>query len=165
MQITFADWQLNVDIERTMEISSGQAKDHCTCGYCRNFYAALDHHYPSVKPFLARLGINAEAPDELCPFEPTICEATYIVQGSIQRAGTQQLYIDNVPLCIRSAEQSDIYTEHPKPYFTVCIGLLELPWCLDEPMDQVVSPANEEEFLDRMQAKLLQRLTSETISS
>lgn len=165
MLITLADWQLDVDIEQTLEFSASQAKEHCTCGYCRNYYAALDLHYPSVRPFLARLGVNAEAPDELCPFEPTIYEATYVVQGNVLHSGVQKLRIDNVPLCICDSEESDLYTEHPKPYFTVTIGLLELPWCLDEPMDQVVSPANEEEFWGRMQLKLLQRLSSETISS
>ena len=165
MLITLADWLLEVDIERTMELSVSQGKEHCTCGYCRNYYTALDHQYPTIRPFLARLGLDAEAPDELCPYEPTIYEATYVVQGNIRHAGEQRLYIDNISLRICSAEQSDLYTEHPKPYFTVSIGLLELPWLLDEPMDLVISPANEAEFLSRMQTKLLRHLSAETIQS
>ena len=165
MLIALTDWQLDVDIERTMELSVSQGKEHCTCGYCRNFYATLDQQYPTIRPFLARFGLEAEAPDELCPYEPTIYEATYVVQGSILHVGAQRLCIDNIPLRISSSEQSDIYTEHPKPYFTVSIGLMELPWSLDEPMDQVISPANEAEFLNRMQTKLLRHLSADAISS
>ena len=165
MLISFADWQLDVDIALTMTLSSSQAKEHCTCGYCKNYYVGLDRHYPTIRPFLAKFGLDAEAPDELCPFEPTIYEATYIVQGEILCTGIQALRIDNVPLYICSAEQADLCTEHPKPYFALRIGLLELPWQLPEPMDQVVSPANEQEFLDRMQQKLLHRLDADTIPS
>lgn len=161
MQICLADWVLDVDIPLTMELSVGQAKDHCDCGYCRNFYAAIDAAYPSLRPFLARFGIDVEGPDELCPFEPTIYEATYIVQGRILGEGSLPLRIDDIPLTIRPAETADIHTEHPMPYFTLCAGLMELPWVLSEPMDQVVSPANEEGFLRRMEQKLLSRLDGE----
>ena len=165
MLISLADWQLDVDVELSMEISASQAADHCTCGYCRNYYTALDQTYPTIRPFLSKFGLDAEAPDELCPFEPTIYEASYIVQGEIVHFGSQPLLIDGVPLNIYSSKQSDIYTEHPAPYFVLRIGLLELPWCLPEPMAQVVSPANEEEFLSRMQQKLLQRYDDFSILS
>ena len=165
MLINLADWLLDIDVDLTMTISAAQAKEHCTCGYCRNYYIGLDRSYPSVRPFLAKFGLVAEAPDELCPFEPTIFEASYIVQGNIVRKGVQQLRIDEVPLTIRTSDEADIYTEHPKPYFVLQIGLLELPWVLSEPMSEVISPANEEEFLDRMHKKLLQRTSDLTIPS
>lgn len=163
MYICLADWVLDVDIPLTMELSAGQAKDHCDCGYCRNFYAAIDSAYPSLRAFLARFGIDVEGPDELCPFEPTIYEATYIVQGKLVTKGSQSLRIDDIPLAISSAETADIHTEHPLPYFTLCVGLMELPWVLDEPMEQVISPANEEGFLERMEQKLLMRLSNKQI--
>lgn len=165
MLIELADWQLEVDIPLTMALSVGQTHDHCTCGYCRNYYAAIDSAYPAIRPFLSRFGVDVEGPDELCPFEPTIYEATYIVQGYILRKGSHNLTVANIPLEICSSEDSDICTEHPKPYFTLCIGLMELPWLLAEPMDDVVSPANEEEFLHRMQQKLLLRLGTEQLNS
>ena len=165
MRLTLGDWLLDVDIELTMSISAAQASEHCDCGYCKNFYETLDAAYPSIRPFLMKFGLHAEAPDELCPFEPTIYEATYIVQGTILQFGTQNLTIDGVPLTICSSQQADMCTEHPEPYFTLCIGLMELPWSLPEPMDQVISPAKEEEYLLRMQQKLLQRLDNETIRS
>lgn len=155
MQIKLADWLLEVDVAQTMELSVPQAKDHCTCGYCRNFYAAADAAIPGLRPFLKGFGIDIEGPDEFCPFEPTICEATYIVQGSILQRGSEKVHIDGVPLSILTAEQADLKTDHPVPWFALRIGLFELPWVLDEPADQVVSPANTAECLQRMEQKLL----------
>lgn len=165
MHIALADWLLDVDIALTMELSAGQAKDHCDCGYCRNYYAGIDWVYPNLRPFLARFGLDAEAPDELCPFEPTIFEANYIVQGQILHSGKESLYIDRIPLEICSSNIADMCTEHPEPYFVLRIGLMELPWSLTEPMDQVISPANEDAYLQRMQQKLLHRLEAEQITS
>lgn len=165
MLIELGDWKLEADVSLTMALSVAQAKEHCTCGYCRNFYSAIDKAYPGLRPFLSRFGIDVEGPDELCPFEPTIYEATYIVQGYIVQKGSQQLYFDGIPLLIQSASESDICTEHPAPYFTLTIGLLELPWLLLEPMADVISPANEDAFLQRMQKKLLKRLDKEQICS
>lgn len=156
MLITLADWVLDVDIELTMQLSAAQAREHCSCAYCRNFYKAVDGGLPSVRSFLMKFGIDLEGPDELCPFEPTIYEVTYIVQGNIIREGTQNLRIDGIPLRIHSSLMADISTEHPEPYFTLTIGLFELPWLLTDSMDDVVSPANNEEYLIRMQTKLLQ---------
>lgn len=165
MLIELGDWKLEADVALTMALSGTQAQAHCTCGYCRNFYAGIDVAYPRLRNFLSQFGINVEGPDELCPFEPTIYEATYIVQGFIAQKGSQQLYFEDMPLLFRSASESDICTEHPSPYFTVTVGLLELPWLLSEPMSDVISPANEEAFLQRMQEKLLQRLGNEKIYS
>lgn len=165
MRIALADWLLEVNVPLTMDLSVGQAQEHCDCGYCRNYYAGLDRACPSLRPFLAQFGLDAEGPDELCPFEPTIYEATYIVQGQIIHHGQEQLYIDQIPLRIYPAKDADMCTEHPDPYFVLRIGLMELPWSLDEPMDQVVSPANEEAYLQRMQDKLLKLLDTEQITS
>ena len=37
------------------------------------------------------------------------------------------------------------------------VGELELPWVMDEPWEDVISPANEPEFLERMYRKLMAR--------
>lgn len=165
MRFDLLDWVLDVDVPLTMELSSSQASDHCQCGYCRNYYAALDASLPTLRPFLSRFGINAEAPDELCPFEPTIYEATYVIQGNILEKGTQNLLIDGVPLEILDAQEADIHTEHPMPYFTLRIGLMELPWLLDEPQSNVVSPANDPGYIERMERKLLRRLPPKTFDT
>ena len=165
MLIELADWKMDVDIPLTMLLSDKQAREHCTCGYCRNFYAAIDSVYPMLRPFLLKFGIQVEGPDELCPFEPTIYEVSYIVQGRVMHEGKQPLYIDGVPLKIQTSQQSDICTEHPEPFFVLSVGLMELPWLLEEPMSEVISPANEEEFLSRMQKKLLARIPNDSLLS
>ncbi len=155
MQIKLGDWLLEVDVASTMSLSIPQAEDHCTCGYCRNFYGAADRSLPSLRPFLRQLGVDMEGPDEFSPYEPTIYEATYLVQGSILRKGTEKLWIDDVPLKILSADEIDFPTSHPKPHFGLRIGLFELPWVIDEPMDEVISPANTDECMSRMERKLM----------
>ena len=155
MQIKLADWLLDVDVALTMSLTVSQAADHCTCGYCRNFYTAADVALPSLRSFLRGFGIDMEGPDEFCPFEPTIYEATYIIQGNILRRGHEKLHIDGVPLSVLTSEEVDFETSHPAPWFALKIGLFELPWILDEPMEDVISPANSPECLLRMEQKLL----------
>ena len=165
MLLQLSDWQFDINLPLTMDISAAQAAEHCSCGYCRNYYMSLDNAYPSIRPFLQRFGIDIEGPDELCPYEPTIYEATYIIQGHILQKGSNNLVIDNIPLRFYAPDEMDLHTEHPHPYFMLNIGLMELPWSLTEPMDQVISPANEIEFLERMQQKLLVRFNDDLISS
>lgn len=155
MQIKLADWLLDVDVALTMSLSVSQAADHCTCGYCRNFYTAADVGLPSLRSFLRGFGIDMEGPDEFCPFEPTIYEATYIVQGAILRRGCERLHIDGAPLTILSSDEVDFETSHPAPWFALKIGLFELPWVVDAPMEDVISPANNPECIQRMEQKLL----------
>jgi len=165
MVLKLADWILDVDISLTMEISAEQARSHCECGYCRNFYHDIDRACPELRTFMAQFGIDITAPDELCPFEPTIYEATYVVQGSIVQKGSVPLYLNGIPVYLQNAEDADLETAHPMPYFTVTVGLIELQWVLDEPMQEVVSPANDPEYLLRMQRKLLDRLSADEVFS
>lgn len=164
MLIEINDWIFDVDIPMNMELSSGQAADHCMCGYCRNFYAAIDKACPRLREFLLQFGLDVEGPDELCTFEPTIYEVTYVINGNLVQKGSQKFYLDSIPVNVLTSEESDLETERPKPYFTMTFGLIELPWMLDEPMDDVVSPANEEGYLDRMWKKLLDRAESDIYS-
>ena len=165
MQMHIGAWLVDVDVPLNMEISAGQAREHCTCGYCRNFYAAVDTVCPSLRPFLAKLGIDVEGPDELSPFEPTIYEVSYIVNGSIMEEADMRVFIDQIPVKILSSEQADMDTVRPEPYFVLVIGLIELPWLLDEDPSQVISPANEEKYLQRMERKLLDRAADENLFS
>lgn len=165
MLISVHDWQFDVDIPLNMEISAAQASQHCTCGYCRNFYQGINAACPTLRPFLSRLGIHIEGPDELSPFEPTIYEVSYIINGSILQRSDQHLYIDSIPVKILTSDEADMDTVRPKPYFVLTVGLIELPWLLDEDPEQVVSPANEEQYLLRMQKKLLSRAGDEAFYS
>lgn len=155
------DWIFDVDIDLTMERSAYQAQEHCDCSYCRNFYRSLDASNPDMRPFLAVFGIDPMGPDELCPFEPTIYEVSYIVNGTILQTGTP-FRIGDIPVKVLSSTDADMDTERSEPYFVLIIGLLELPWALDEDPREVISPANEDSFLNRMKAKLLARITDDS---
>ena len=161
MLVSIQDWVFDVDISQNMQISSQQAADHCMCGYCRNFYQTVDNTYPSLRAFLAQFGAHIEGPDELSPFEPTIYEASYIIHGRVLLKGRQQLLSDGIPIVILDEKQADMDTERPTPYFVLLVGLMELPWMLQEDPLEVVSPANEPSYMARMEKKLLARMTDE----
>ncbi len=165
MKICVNDWVFDADVPLNMEISSAQAKDHCTCGYCRNYYAAIDRACPTLRPFLANFGIDIEGPDELSPFEPTIYEASYIINGTIAQSSEADFFIDRIPVKVLSSQRADMDTERPGPYFVFIVGLIELPWVLQEDPADVISPANDEAHLQRMQNKLLGRIFDDNITS
>jgi len=163
--IQLGDWELDVDVKTNMSFSVAQAQDNCRCAYCCNYYGAVDSAYPNLRPFLMEYGVDINGPDELSPFEPTIYEAVYIINGIILKKGTNNIRVDGIPVIIRDSADSDMETERPLPYFTFTVGLMELPWIMDEPMDEVVSPANEEAYMQRMWKKLLLRMSDEGIQS
>lgn len=141
MIIHIEDWIFDIDMSATMEDSARKAADHCTCGYCRNFYQSLDVVYPHLEPFLAQFGIDPEGVTELLPFEPTLYLVGYDVFGRILHSGRAPLYVDGIPI---APEEKEDFS------FRLTVGELELPWVLEEDMDEVISPANEPEFLERM---------------
>lgn len=155
MMIKIDDWEFNVDLDTTMAYSSQEAEDHCICGYCRNFYAAVDMVYPNLRAFLARFGVCIEAPDELIPYEPTAMEGFYAVCGSVLRFGSKPMSVDGLSICI--AEPADLHVNVvcPEPCFVLNTGIIELPWVLDEKPEDVVSPANEPSFLQDMTNRIL----------
>lgn len=148
MVLQIDDWVFRVDLEKTREHSSFVSSEHCTCGYCENYYRAVNLTYPSLRPFLARFGVMIEGPSEMYPIEPTLCLAGYRVFGEIQTYGKGPIMIEGVPV---TAEPVD------GVHFMLEVGEMPLPWVLDEDMDEVVSPANEPEFLEKMYRKLLLR--------
>ena len=160
------DWVFDVDIPATMDYSAGIWEDHCTCGYCRNFYETLNDAYPKLQPFLKNFGMNSLTPEEMSPIEPTLCMVSYCFCGTIVKHGIYPIDIDGVVLSVSTHEENPLY-EPPfgKPFFVFTTGLLELPWVLEEDMDEVVSPANEPEYLQRMMNRLLESTENETLIS
>ena len=158
MILQIDDWKFDIDMERTMEYSANEAAGHCDCGYCRNFYAAVDLQYPNFRSFLAQFGLNAEAPDELMPFDlnQQMCYmGVYVVAGRILQKGKQNLCVDGI--FISPEIDSQINHNVLMPCFYLTIDQMDLPWVLDEPMKDVVSPANLPDFLRKMWRKLLGR--------
>lgn len=145
--IQLADWLFSVDADATAAHTMKCAADHCPCAYCRNFYETVDLAHPTLRPFLARFGIILEGPSELMPLEPTVMAAAYRVTGEIVSSGTVPLHVDGVPIRPEPGETGT---------FFLWAGEMELPWAQDEDMDQVLSPANQPEFLKRMTKKVMQ---------
>lgn len=141
VRLMIADWVFRVDREATRERTTKNAAEHCECAYCRNYYQAVAAAHPRLAPFLQEFGININGPSELMPFEPTLMLACYRIQGQILQWGKEELHVDGVPIVV---ETGDIGT------FLLWVGELEVPWLQEEPMEDVVSPANLPEFLERM---------------
>lgn len=141
MILKLADWRFRVDVEATAERTRKYSYEHCQCSYCKNFYDAIDVAYPELRSVMEHFGIHLEGPCELMPFEPTLMLACYRVDGQILQWGKSQLYAKGVQLL---PEAGDDQT------FLLWVGEVRLPWLQKEPVDEVVSPANLPEFLERM---------------
>ena len=150
------DWQFRVDVEQTMDYTYQCSLDHCTCPYCQNFYENADRAHPSLRPVLSRFGICFDGPCEVMPFEPDLVAAAYRVTGEITVKGKEQLHADGVDI---RPENSDENT------FLLWVGPMELPWTQDVDMDEVISPANQPEFLDRMMSQALRWAETDTPES
>ena len=157
MIVRAADWVFDVDISKTMTYSANVWEDHCQCGYCRNFYETLNDSYPQLKAFLKQFGMDSLTPEEMSPIEPTLCMVSYCISGTILHNGIYPIDIDGVMLTVSPQEHNPDYEpSFGSPFFVLTTGLLDLPWVLDEDMDEVVSPANEPEYLQRMMNRMLE---------
>lgn len=154
MVLEFADWRFEVDLEGTRTHTYRNSLDHCTCGYCRNYYDAVIIACPELIAFLERFGVDYRGPSEVMPFEPTLVLSCYRVRGKIVQYGTQTLFAGNVPVCVENADESS---------FFLWAGEMVLPWLQEEAEEDVISPANLPEFLQRMEEIWLLRHGAETI--
>ena len=157
MILRIDDWQFDVDLTQTMEYSAAEAAEHCTCAYCRNFYVTVDAECPQLRTFLGEFGLDLEAPDELMPYD--ICDrlsyaGKYVVFGRILHYGSDRIRCGNAYVWPMTDSEFDIV----QPHFVLSLEELEVPWRLDEPLKEVISPANEPTFLKKMWGRLLERL-------
>lgn len=163
MILKIADWVFDVDHETTENDSRQELENHCTCGYCRNFYAVVDSEYPKLRPFLKQFGIEIEAPNELFPYEPMLYGAEYAVSGRIMHQGKLPISIDGLTLSFEA--ESDINHTMQGSVFYISLGIMEIPWVLDEPMEEVISPANEPSFLRKMWGNFLGKVKKSDYTS
>ena len=157
MNLKIDEWEFDIDLTATMINSAEEVEGHCECGYCRNFYAAVDNAYPNLRTFLAQFGVDIEGPSELLPFEPTVYLAGYLVKGEIIRKSLDPINIDGIPVTAES--------EGEPGWFRLTIGELELPWTLAEPVDDIQSPANDPNFLCMMMQRRLNRFRGDCLYS
>lgn len=148
MILELEDWRFEVDLPATQSKTKKNATDHCTCGYCKNYYEAVSAVYPKLIPFLQKFGVDYMGPSEVMPFEPTLILACYRVTGSVLQFGANSLWADDVPISVEIADDSS---------FFLWVGEMELPWLQQEHPDDVISPANLPEFLARMEEVWLLR--------
>ena len=165
MIFSIEDWIFDVDVDATAKYCSGVVADPCNCGYCRNFRAAVNNEFPQINKFLTALGSRVDAPEELMPYEPTVFEGSYCISGKILQEGQALKLSDHCWFSVLTADETDYETQCPSPYFVLRTNSLELPWVLDEDMDEVISPANEPEYLQRMWDRLLQNAPDDSINS
>ena len=168
MILQIDDWKFDIDMERTMEYSLSEAAEHCDCAYCRNFYTAVDQENPALRQYLAQFGLNIEAPDEQMPYDyqgKMYYDSVYMVSGRVLRMGQKPLRVGDVLISPKAAE--DVQLNHccPKPCFALDVGTVVLPWVLDEPMKDTVSPANFPSFLKKMWQRLLGKSPKDSITS
>ena len=165
MILKFGDWIFDVNIPETMDYSAHIASDPCSCGYCRNFRRTIDDAYPQLKTFLEQFGMDSQTPEEMSPIEPTLCNAFYCISGSVIKRGIYPIDLNGIVLSVPDEPDPLYNPPFGKPFFVFDTGLLDLPWVLKEDMDEVISPANEPEYLQRMMNRLLENAESESISS
>lgn len=166
MRIRIDDWEFSVDMAETMAYSAAEAAEHCTCAYCRNFYAVIDSVYPQLRPFLAEFGVDITAPDELSPFEPpTEMVGYYGVSGKILHTGKRPLSAGKLLIYPETAESANVNTFLSGPYFFLRTDMMQLHWGLDEPMEEVQSPANQPAFLRRTVNRFLGLLQKDPFQS
>ena len=134
MLIEIDGWSFEVDEKATGDYSAAELAEHCTCGYCLNFYETVDTFYPNLRRLLQKLGIKIEAPDELMPYDignQMYCDATYSVCGKILRCGVNPILIDGLAIQPHMSENVALCYHCPEPYFVLRIGTIVLPWILD----------------------------------
>lgn len=149
MLLKIEDWEFEVAAEQTAAHSAAILKEHCTCGYCENYYRSAPVTYPALAGFLKQFSLELEAPSELYPFEPTLYLLGYRVYGSIRRFGREPMMVEGtVPVMPRPVDAGCFMLE---------VGEMELPWVLPENPEDVLSPANEPEFLENMYRIMLGR--------
>ena len=148
MRLKINDWEFDIDLEATREHSSFAATDHCNCAYCQNYYRAVSLCYPSLGQFLKAFGLQVEGPVEMYPFEPTVYLAGYRVRGKILKFGAAPMMVDGIPVAADPRQEE---------FFMLEVGEMALPWLLQEDPDEVISPANEPEFLEKMYRKRISR--------
>ena len=137
--LDFSDWLMLVNNEMTAIYSKEELDSHCTCPWCRNFYLTVDAQYPNLRYFLSQFGLMIEAPESLLPITNDLVQASYTVEGRILRHGCEPIFIDGVAI----TPEPEVDCEA----FTLQLGLMELPWVLEEDKKDASSPCGIFGFL------------------
>ena len=153
-----------MDVAATIAYSANEAADHCNCAYCRNYYAAVGLQ---LRSFLASFGVDIEAPDELMPYDypgKMQYEGCYAVSGKILKIGKEPICVGDAVICPELDTELHISTDYKAPCFFLYLTIT-LPWTLEEPMEDVISPANDPLFLRKMWDRILRKSREDPFKS
>ena len=140
MILEFSDWMFFADVENTKSYSAQELAEHCTCGYCENFYKVIDKTYPNLRYFLSRFGADIEAPDSLIPITSELYQASYAIQGKIIRKGSEPIWVHDVAITMEDTEEPD--------WFLIQLGVMNLPWVLDQDPDSIPKPYSLSDMIE-----------------
>lgn len=154
MILYLEDWIFDVDLEATAVYSRQELAENCQCTYCRNFYKAIDGHYPELRPFLRQFGLELEAPDRMSPIdyspERIDYDPMFIVYGRILQAGNYEMSAGLANM-IATAIDMD---ESGRSRFQLDVYEISLPWVLDEPFEGgIPQPKTKERWNERVFSK------------
>ena len=140
MLLEFSDWLFLADVPANRIYCTEESGNRCNCAYCKNYFKTIDNNYPNLRYFVSRFGMDLEVPESLVPITHEVYQSSYIVQGKILRKGSIPIFVDDVAI---TAE------EDTEPgYFTLNLGLMNLPWVLDEDPAQLTPPISIQEMLN-----------------
>lgn len=149
MVLELGDWKFHVFDVTNRKYYAEQYRDRCDCAWCRNFYKAVDDRYPNLRRFMEQFGLRLDAPDEMIAFTPTLCSNYYAVCGSILERGAEPITVDGITVEPQLSGEAMVNTTLD-PVFFLYVGCMELPWVLDEPMEQADSPARRKNPIQRL---------------
>ena len=132
MFLEFADWLIYADVESNRTYAKQELSEHCLCAFCKNFYNTVDRHYPNVRYFLSKFGLEIEAPDSLIPIPERLYQVSYEAEGRVLRWGSEPIQVGELPITIEEDTENGL--------ILLNLGLMELPWSLDESPDSVKKP-------------------------
>jgi hypothetical protein len=168
MILRVGEWKLDIDVQRTMQYYAKESEQRCDCAYCRNFSAVVDEKFPDLRSFLVQFGVDIDTPDESMPYDgpgEMWYVNVYSVCGKILEGDGKKLEVDGVNIHLFSENRRQVPSYSPEPSFFLETGMIALPWVLDEPMEETISPANEPSFLEKMWHKLLSWVKNDRVQS
>lgn len=152
MRLTIEDWVFETDITANMTLSAQEAAEHCTCGYCRNYYEAVPRMLPNLPAFLGQFGLCFDAPDELMPYEVGAdiwYDGCFAVSGTILRKGQSAIEIDGIRIFPSAENLHNVNHCCHSPCFFLILEDISLPWILKEALNEVESPAGKRSIFDK----------------
>ena len=138
MILEFSDWIFNSDPQGTQEYYFEESESRCECSFCRNYFATVDMFYPELRGFLSKFQIDPGVPEMLLPFHATLYQASYYAIGQILRYGTTPIQVGSVTVTAEEGVEQNTFLLH--------IGLMELPWVLEEDPSAEKTPASMRDF-------------------